>query len=266
MVQTTTDTLEGALARTEAATEVTLKAAAAVTSALKRARAAAKAGSLRDLRAALESAEQAAVTLRQEADQTRRGWVFDEESYFGSGAYLRELLATAEQMGVAIHERDERLYAYPSLIRVLPADRAIQIDRTRERRIRPSVVVEHLRERQRRPPQFRPEAFLQSLFAAYVTLAEAQRGRAKGAANPVIRLRDIYRLLTLLPGQRREYSEQEFARDLYLLDQSGELVTSRGDVLGFEASTGAKSESNVLTVVTQSGHEKRYYGITFSKG
>jgi hypothetical protein len=265
MVQTDTATLEAALAATERDAEASLKAAAAVAAALKRARTAARDGSLRDLRAALETADDAARALQQQVAGARAGWDFDEEGYFGGGAYLRELLETAERMGVAIHERDERLYCYPSLVRLLPAERALQIDKTRDRRVRPSVVVAHLRDRQRRPPQFRPEAFLQSLFQAYQTLASAQTGRGK-AARPVVPLRDVYRLLTLLPGQRREYSEQEFARDLYLLDQSSVVETGRGDLLGFEASTGTRTDANVLTVVTQSGQEKKYYGITFTRG
>ncbi|MGH2584836.1 MAG: hypothetical protein ACRDJE_07985 [Dehalococcoidia bacterium] len=264
MVEASTATIEEALGRTEQDADAGLKAATAVSAALKRARAAARDGNLRDLPATLAAAEQAVRALHEQVVRARAGWDFDDEDYFASGGYLRELLETAQQMGVAIHERDERLYCYPSLVRVLPSDRAVQIDKARERRVRPSVVVAHLRDRQRRPPQFRPEAFLQSLFQAYETLASAQSGRAKGA-RPVIRLREIYRLLTLLPGQRREYAEQEFARDLYLLDQSGEMETSRGDVLSFEASTGTKSDANVLTVVTQSGHEKKYYGITFTR-
>jgi hypothetical protein len=263
MVQATT-TLEDALARSEQDLSACLRAASAVTSALRRARAAVRDGSLRDLRASLDNASQAALALQQQAMAAEAGWDFDEETYFSSGGYLRELLETARQMGVSIYERDDRLYCYPSLVRVLPAERAVQIDKARERRVRPSVLVEHLRDRQRRPPQFRPEAFLGSLFQAYQTLSSAQGGRSRGARSVVL-LRDIYRLLTLLPGQRREYSEQEFARDLYLLDQSGVMETSRGDVLGFEASTGTKSDANVLTVITQSGHEKKYYGIVFTR-
>src|SRR5437879_1747459 len=57
------------------------------------------------------------------------------------------------------------------------------------------------------------------------------------------RLVDIYGLLTLLPGQTREYSRQEFARDIYLLDRSGLTVTRDEQVVSFPASTGTRPSS-----------------------
>src|SRR5437762_14062541 len=98
-------------------------------------------------------------------------------------------------MRVAMFEQDDQLYCYPSLVRVLPAERAVLIDRTRERRLRPSVLMAHLRDLQGRPPKFRPEVFLESLLKAYNVLS-ARSGR--GGAQ---RLVDVYDLLTLLPGQ-----------------------------------------------------------------
>src|SRR5215210_2946339 len=107
---------------------------------------------------------------RLRLEDARVGWDFDEEMYFASGLFPREVLDTAERKGVRIFEQDERLYCYPSLIRVLPGDRSVMIDKARERRVRPSVLVEQLRELQRRPARFKPEAFLESLFSAYASI------------------------------------------------------------------------------------------------
>src|SRR5438045_1183314 len=92
--------LERALARTEADCEAALRAAGAVTAALRRFRAAAKTGNLRELGPAIATAEQALVGLRQQVANASDGWDFDEESYFAEGAFTRELLATAERMGL----------------------------------------------------------------------------------------------------------------------------------------------------------------------
>jgi hypothetical protein len=268
MDERATPSLENALSRTEGDAETTLRAAAGVTTVLKRCRVAARNGNLRDLRAALDAAEQSVVALQQQIAALRAGWDFDEDGYFAGGAYQREVRDTAEGMGVAIYERDERLYCYPSLVRLLANDRAVLIDKARDRRLRPSVLVAHLRDLQRRPPKFRPEAFVQSLAEVYALLVSAQRrGGAHGvrpAAAPVIPLLKIYDTLTILPGQSRDYSRQEFARDLYLLDQSGVVETRRGDVLHFEAGTGTRAANATVTVVTQNGQEKRYYGIAFT--
>jgi hypothetical protein len=256
--------LESALQRTEADAEASLRSAAAAARALKRLRTVVHDGNLREVRSALAAAQQSIDALQEQVDTTINGWDFDEAKYFSSGVYADELLATAKRMRVAIYEQDDRLYCYPSLLRVLPAERTLLIDRTRERRLRPSIVIEHLRNLQARPPRFKPEAFLEALFKAYRALVQRQGG-AKVGAGPVERLARVYELLTLLPGQAREYSSHEFARDIYLLDRSGITETRDGFAVSFPASTGTKSAAGVITAITENGQERRYWGIAFSR-
>ncbi len=261
--------LKQALAKTEADATSTLKAAAAATSAVRRVQTAAKTGSLRDLRSSFDAAERALETLGEELAKARRGWDFDEDAYFAGDAYTRELLQTARQMGVRIYEQDDRLYSYPSLVRVLPNERTVLIDKTRERRLRPTVLVAHLADLQKKPARFRPEVFLEALANAYTIVVDAKAGQRKDdliARGTAVSLLDVYNVLTLLPGQAREYSRQEFARDVYLLDQSGARTTRRGATVSFPASTGTKGRANVLRVIAQDGHEKTYFGIAFHGG
>ena len=255
--------LETALSRTEADADAVLKATSALTTSLKRFRAAAHVGNLRELRPAIAAAEQALTGLRQQFANAKEGWDFDEDAYFANGSFPRELLETAERMNVRVFEQDDRLYCYPALIRVLPNDRSVLIDKARERRLRPTVLVNHLKDLQRRPPRFRPEAFLEALFEAYSTLV-AKRGKDLFGQGVVVKLLEIYDLLTLLPGQSKEYSRQEFARDIYLLDQSGLTTTRKGYNVSFPAGTGTRSASSTIRVITQSGEEKIYYGIAFA--
>ena len=258
--------LEAALGRTERDADAALRAAAAATAALKRLRAAAHVGNLRDLPSTLEAAEKALAALRQQFANTRQGWDFDEEAYFAGTAFQEELQAAAKEIGLRLFQEDDRLYSYPSLIRVLPVERAVLIDKTRERRVRPSVLAAHLKDLQRKPPRFRPDAFLEALYAAYGTIvkaAVAERGAERAGAGMVVRLLDMYNLLTLLPGQSRDYSRQEFARDIYLLDQSGVTTTRDGATVSFPASTGTRVPAATLRIVTQGGQEKLYYGIAF---
>lgn len=258
--------LEQALVRLEGAAEAALKAAAGATGALKRVRAAAQTGNLRDLRPALGAAERAMATLGDETQRVKTSWDIDDEAYLAGGAYVRELLDTAAQLGLRIYEQDDRLYAYPTLVQILAGERTALIDRTRERRLRPSVLTGQLKALQERPPRFKAEAFLETLFDVYtiaVDRAVARRGRDAVGPNPVVRLLDVYDLLTLRPGQAREYSRQEFARDVYLLDQSDVTTTSKGATVTFPASTATKGASGTLRVITRGGHEKLYYGVVF---
>jgi hypothetical protein len=254
--------IEKAFERAERDADGALKAAATVVGALRRYRGAARQGKLRELRAAGEAAKRSLQLLEQEVANVAASWDFDEEAYLQNGAFRDELIAQAEREGVRISQQDQRLYCYPVLLRVLPGERAVLVDRARERRLRPSVLVQLLRDLQKRPPRFRPSDFLRSLHSAYQVAVPRQPGRQMGSA--VVPLQEIYELLTMLPGQTREYSLQEFTRDLYLLDQSGETTTKSGYELAFHASTGTKLRRGALTVVTQAGHEKKYYGISFT--
>lgn len=257
--------LEKSLAKTESDADAVLKAATATVNSLKKFRAAAHTGDLRELRKTIEAADQAITALRQQFANAKEGWDFDEETYLSSRHFLSEILQTAEQIGVKIFEQDDRLYCYPFLIHILPNERAILIDKKREKGLRPSIFVNHLKKLQNTPVRFKPEVFLESLYNAY-SIAVATRPKDLIDTHMVISLIEVYNLLTLLPGQSKEYSRQEFARDIYLLDQSHVTKTKKGLVVSFPASTGTKSSASTMTVITQNGHEKKYYGISFVNG
>jgi hypothetical protein len=253
---------EETMAAAERAVDGALKAAAAATRELRKAHTGAKNGQVRDLRRALQAAEAAAAGLVEEARAARAGFDLDEQQYLASGGYTKELLAAATAAGVAVYEEDERLLCYPSLVRVLPGDAAVEIDRKRERRLRPSMLASLLAAAQGRTPRFRPEPFLDSLRSGY----ELEVARAGKKFDAVVRVVDIWAVLTLLPGQSKDYTKQEFARDLYLLDQSGVIRTPRSPrELRWSASTGTKG-TGVLTTVARSGQQQRYWGISFTAG
>jgi len=255
--------LEQALATTESAADAALRASAAATRAIKHARSAAQVGNLRELRSAMAAAEQAVAGLQTQIAQTLESWDFDEDAYLSDGSFTRELLEAASHANVRMFEQDERLYCYPALIRVVPAERTVLVDRERERHLRPSVLVTRLQAMQGRPPRFRPEAFLETLLNAYTALV-ARRGKDAPGRGIAERLTEVYGLLTLLPNQAREYSRQEFARDIYLLDRSGVALTRDRQVVSFPASSGTRSSTAIFRVITESGEEKTYYGIAFT--
>lgn len=256
--------LEKSLAKTESDAEAAVKTAIAAVGSLKKFRTAAQTGNLRELRKAIEAAEQAITAMQQQFTNAKDGWVLDEDAYLSGKSYTSEVLEAAEQAGMKIFEQDDRLFCYPFLIRILSGERTVLIDKVKERRMRPSVLVKHLKDLQGKPPKFKPEAFLESLYSAFEAIVTTGR---KDSTNPVnvVKLKDIYRLLTLLPGQSKEYSLHEFARDIYLLDQSRIARTRKGLTVSFPASTGTKSNPAAISVVTQHGDVKKYYGILFSE-
>ncbi len=64
------------------------------------------------------------------------------------------------------------------------------------------------------------------------------------------KLVDVHRVLTLLPGAARDYTRQEFARDMYLLDQSGVVDVKDGRRMSLPASALTRG-GGVLTTVTR---------------
>ena len=247
--------LEDALAQTEKDADSAIKTATALLAQAKRIRKLAQVGSVRELAKAIDQAQQLSSATRDAIATTRTGWQFDARAHMESGGFAKEILELAAARGVAAEDQDGQIVCYPSLLRVLPSDEAIEIDKKRSRDIRPSRVVDRLQTAQSRPPKFKPEPFLEALYAAYKVLGGEQ------AKKPLM-LRDIYKALTMLPGQSSAYSIPEFTRDIYLLDRSRVDQTKAGSRLSFQASTGAKGPK-ALHTVTSDGGVKTYYGIEF---
>jgi hypothetical protein len=257
-VGTTAGGLEEALAATEERVDAALSAVATVTRELKRAKTSVARGQVRDLRRALE----AVVGRMEEASRLTAdaagSFTFDEREHLATGGYVEELLTEAAARGVAMFEADGQLLCYPSLIRIVASDAAVEVDRRRERRLRPSLLVALMAAAQGRPPRFRPEPFLESLASGY----DLVRSREEARPGSVVRLVDIWGVLTLLPGAQRDYARPEFARDLYLLDSSGVTTTKSGRVAGWHASSGTRG-TGTLTTVARSGQQQLYWGISF---
>jgi hypothetical protein len=148
------------------------------------------------------------------------------------------------------------------LVRLFSSERAVSIDKKKERRIRPTVLVEILKDSQKKPTRSRPEPFLEALYRAYKTIGQ---GKAKTMLldGTVIPLIDIWELLTLLPGQAKDYPKQEFTRDVYLLHKSGVIDTRDGAQVSFPFNRNVPGK--ILSIINEGGEEKKYYGIMFTK-
>jgi hypothetical protein len=252
--------LETALATLERDADGTVRALAAALREAKRVKAAASTGQMRDVQASLDAVARLAEGAALAAGELKAGWTFDTQAHLAGGGYTAELLAMAREAGLSAYEADERVLSYPAILQVAPGDASVLVDRQRERRIRPSVLVKALKTLQARPPRFKAEAFLEALVAAY-DLVVGRDGARRGA---VVKLVDVYAVLTVLPGSAREYTKAEFARDLYLLDQSGVVRTRDGRTLRLPASALTRG-SGVLVTVARSGQEKVYAGICFEE-
>jgi hypothetical protein len=254
--------LEQALADIEEQAEDLVKTTKQAMASFKKIKEAAKVGDLVKLRKFLEEGKEVTLGLGCNFVKTQERLNFDEAGYLSGKAFRQELLSTAQHMGVNLYEHDGYLFSYPVLLRILHKERVVAIDRMRENRLRPSVLVKRLKEVQNKPLRFKPQTFLEMVFTAY-SIVVAGRGKHLIGKGTVIPLLELYQLLTLLPWQASEYTRQEFGRDVYLLDKSGTITTKNNHRANFHASTGVRDATKTLTVIAQGGREKTYYGISF---
>lgn len=255
-------TFERGFADTERAATSAAQAAGAVLAAAKQMQKAALEGDIAKIRKASDRLESALEVARQEVANARSAWPYapgDEEVYLRD-EYERELLEVAKTEGLRIDRQDERLVAFPSVVRVVPAERAVRIDRKRVPAIRPSKLVALLKANQTKRPKFASERFLEALYRAYRLIA------GKDGMGKTVPLSSVYEAITLLPSAASEYGKSDFGRDMFLLNGSGLTRVRSGARFSLPASTGTKDGRGVFSSVAPDGEIITFWGIRFSEG
>lgn len=254
-------TFEQGFSDTERAAISAVKASSSLVAAAKQMQKVAQEGDIAKIRKTSERLTTALDAVRQEVANARDAWPFtpEAEEVYLRDEYERELLDVAGTEGLQIRRYDERLVVFPSVIRILPTERAVKIDRNRVPTIRPSKLVATLKANQTKKPKFASERFLESLYRAYRLLAGSE------GVGTTVALYRIYEAFTLQPGATSEYNQSDFGRGLFLLDRSGLTQTKSGAEFSFPASTslkGAKAKE-VFSFVAPDGETVTYYGIRF---
>ena len=259
---------EQAFSDTELAADSTLKSANALLKQVRDLKRASQTGNIAAVRRSQDGLDATLSELRQEVHNAKSIWPFQKEAekQYLDEQYTNELIRVAEEKGLNIYERDGRLISYPSIVRVLPDDRAVKIDRKKVPTIRPSHLADLLLKNQQKPLRRLPMIYLNALYTVYsdIVSGDSSDRMVKGSGR-VIPLSRIYRLLTSLPSSRGEYSRSDFARDIYILDSDGPKRTNRGAIVDFPSSTGTKSQSNVFSFIGPDGQGVEYYGIRFTE-
>jgi hypothetical protein len=255
-------TFEKAFAGVQKTAETAAQAATKVAGAAKVLAKTARQGDLAKLRKAVEQLGTALDTASTEVSNARESWPFsgDEEEEYLRNEFETELLAAAKAAGVSMVARDEGLVCFPSLLKVVPGERAMRIDRKRVATLRPSFLVAALYAAQAKKSRFDAPRFLESLYNAYVLLVGEDE---IGSTIPLVRVHEVF---TLLPGAAAEYGQAEFGRDLLMLDQSNVTNTKRGATISLPASTGTKGSRTTLSIVGRDGNVVTYYGLRFTQG
>ena len=264
--------LEQAFDDVESAAASTLESAAGLVKQARSLQKAAREGNVVRLKRVRAELDSSLSGLRQAVANAVGSWAFrdeEEEARYIEARYPGEFRSVAAGKGLEVHERDGRLISHPSIVRLLPRDRAVRIDGRKVSTIRPSFLADLLLKNQNKSSRHKSDAFLESLYAVY---ADIVHGESSGRLMPddwqrVVPLARIYKLLTALPGAGRDYDRTDFARDLYRLQANGPTRTRKGATVSFPASSGTRqAKRDLFTFVGPDGQDVVYYGIRFTKG
>ncbi len=220
-------------------------------------------GNVRDLEKIRQSA-QAAVELTAARAEGCGQFEFDVAAYLRDG-YLDELKAAAAKADVRLYERDGVIFCYPALVRLEPDLSAVRIDKKLELNIRPEILAAALKKAQSGESKARPDRFIEVLFEAYSFLRAKRYQNDQHVGYIDLPLTEIYGILTMLPGSNKDYTLQDFTRDIYVLDTNGLTETKSRWRLSLPASTVSRERGvKILPFVTRDGHEKQYAAIRFT--
>jgi hypothetical protein len=249
--------LEPALTDLDARLALAARTLGAAQKQLKQAIEASRQGKLRDLPRTLTGVVESSDALAQAALNAQRSWTFDVSGHLESGRYVAELQSQAVAAGLpGVTEVDGALQSFPVIVKVDARDPSLKIGRKLDRAMRPSVLVERLRQMRGQPAK---ETVIRQLLASF---ERAYLIVARGGDGIAVPLKGIYDALVLRPGQSREYTERDFLLDVYWLDRSGPHVTQAGRELSFPAATGAKGGRG-MQFVTENGEVRTYASIRF---
>ncbi len=259
---------EQACRDTERAAGAAQKSASNVVSQARALVKAAQTGNVANIKRCQEKLNEGLTALRQEVSNAGSCWPFsdEEEQLLFGEQYIDAIKTIADEKGLRIQEQDELLISYPSIVRILAAERAVRVDKKRVVAVRPSYLVDLLLANQKKSSGFPPQRFLESLYSVYTDISDSSSADPlSSGSGSVVPLARIYKLMTALPGGARDYDRNDFARDLYILDSNGPRRTRNGATVSFPSSTGTRRRSrDLFSFIGPQGDSAEYYGIRFS--
>ena len=260
-------TFEQGFAAVEAAAEAAEAAARKLAATARRLKKAAQEGTVAKVRREGEQLTEALAATGATVTGAAASWPFveSEEAACLGERYADELRSAAAAIGLHVTARDEALVCSPSIIHLLPAERALKIDGKKRTAIRPSKLAADLhaiQQRMRPKSDAQQQRFLEALHKAFKVISGKADDPLFDAAR-VVPLAEVYAVFTSLPGSSLQYTKTDFARDIYLLDSALVTSTRSGAQVSFTGSV--RQSPRIFSFVDRNGNVIRYYGVQFTE-
>lgn len=213
-------------------------------------------GNLAEVKKSLAALREA-IGLLKERTEVLQGAVdaFDEQEYFVSGEFTRQLLEACAEKKVDVKGEKGVYEMFPYKVRILgdsehPAE--VYMDRKKIASFRPEYVAETIRQGQIRlnRANFNAASFMEELAAAY----EITCLRNKARVGSTQALGKIYKNLALMARARKEYDMQAFAFDLSRLFEAGTEAWKTKDGARYDFGTSRDGKTGIR-VLSRTGVE-----------
>ena len=197
-------TFEDAFAAVEQAAQAAEAAVRKLATATRRLRKAAQEGNITAIRRDGSQLTSALAATGDAVTVATASWPFaeTEEGTFLTERYAGELRSAAAALGLNVTTRDEALVCSPSIIRLLPDERALRIDGKKRAAIRPSRVAADLHANQQRAGGGNPQRFLEALFKAFRIVCGRQPRGTLFDSERLVTLNEDLRRLHLPSGKQ----------------------------------------------------------------
>ena len=187
---------------------------------------------------------------------------FDSAAYFSGGEFAEQLLRECEAMGVDARGTAPVFEMFPFRVRIDMENQDLYLNRKKISCMYPKAFAASVKAAKERleKENFKAEQFAQELGDAY-DLALLKSGRREGTD---VKLTVLYKLMTPLSRQRKEYDQQSFAYDiarLYESDLQGEVLKD-GRMFQFGPS---RENPSAIRILDKEGREQFFTTISFSK-
>lgn len=212
-------------------------------------------GNLTEVKKILAALDETTAQLKDRLDALQ-GQIasFDEQEYFISGDFTRQLLEACERKGVNVKGEKGVYEMFPYKVRVLgdsehPAE--VYMDRKKVPSFRPEYVAETIRLGQEKlnREKFNATSFMEELSTAY-EITCLRDGKKIGSTET---LSKIYKNLAPMARARKEYDMQAFAFDLSRLYEEG--TEAWRTKAGVSYDFGTSREGAGIRVVSRNGVE-----------
>lgn len=200
-------------------------------------------GCLASVGGTVSAVKEAAGALTEECEKLSGAIKSISFTQWCDTTYAEEFEAACRSIGLELRGRFPRYEVFPFEVRIVPERLCAEVHGKVVRTLAPAALAKVVkRERDRLyNARFDPQAFARSLLKAW-DLLMAERRLAGGPSADVtggqVKLKDIYQVLTLLPGVGKAYTERDFAFDLFRLRESGMMAFGgRSIILGHTRSS-----------------------------